>query len=659
MKQQQLQRRRRLLWVCALSCAFAATAAAQNGRPLPANIGSGSSGGGSGSSTQRQTQPDTFGVYRFRVDNPNEEMVVADTTLEGVQQYDPTRRQVFDYRHLGILGSAHQPIVYEPWLRRGFTPGLRQYELYQVDGRSMPYYRLQRPYTSLSYVQGSEQADGHLTAQFSRNFAAGLNFCVDYRRINQIGEADQYPNQQNRTTALALGLGRRSLNGRYDAFLSFSANTTEHKDNGGVRIPPIDAEDFATPGSAQVFLADARTRYARREWMYTQYYRLGGGADSLGNTRRAYTLSHQFVFSDADYKFRDEYALVDSFFYDQWYNQLLTDDRGARYFISHRLVENSFRISTFKLADTPANARARNQRDLLEVGLTHRYNAVNQEPADTIVNNLLLTGRLGLRPGERLRLEAEGQLDLWDQAGDYRLTGALAIDMKQAGALTLKANSQLYQATLLQQRHWITQQPVWDNNNFQRTLETNLGVLYALPRLRMEVGGHYHLINNYIYFDTTGRPAQTTAPVSLFQLTLRKDFRFGPFTLGNTVAWQQSTSDALRVPALFGKHSLYYSGRWFKNMEVQTGIDLRYATGYHADHYNPLTGQFNLQNRSELDFFPNADLYFSMKVRTFRFFIKWENATTLVRPDDLLYLTAFYPFPDAAIRMGIRWRLLD
>lgn len=630
---------------------------AQSGRPP---IGSGSSSGsgssGTGSSNQRETQPDTFGLFAFQAHNPNEEEAFADTSLLNAQQYDPTRRQTFDYRNLGIVGSAHQPMVYEPWLRRGFSLGFRQFELYQVTGQNLSFYRLQRPYTNLSYVQGSEQADGFLTAQFSRNFADGLNFVIDYRRINQIGEADQYPNQQNRSTAIATGLWRRSKNGRYNGFLSYAANTTEHKDNGGVRIPPVDTTEFDTPGSAAVFLADARTRYAQRELMYTHYYQLGGGTDSLGNNRRAFTVAHQFTYHNATYKFKDEYALADSFFYDQWYDELIPDERGTRYFIDHRMIENAFRLSTFKLS----SSRTRAQRDLLEVGLVHRYNQVDQEPGDTLINNLLLTGRIGLRPSSRMRLTAEGQLDLWDQAGDYRLTGELFIDLNKAGALRLRANSQLYQATLIQQRHWITQQLVWQNSDFSRTLETNLSGTYQLSALKLEAGAAYHLFNNYIYFDSTGRPAQITSPVSLFQLTLRKDFEWRHFGMSNVLAWQSSSADVLRVPALFGKHSIYYTGKWFdQTLEVQMGIDVRYTTAYFADHYNPLSGQFNLQNRQELDFVPNTDLFFSMKLRTFRAFVKWENAQTLVRPNDLLYLSAFYPYPDRAIRIGIRWRMLD
>jgi Putative porin len=640
----------------------------QSGRPLPGQ-GTGGQGGGSrssgsnsstGSGTQQQVQlPDTFGLFALYADAPLEETAFSDSLLRNFQQYDPTRRQVFDDRHLGILGSAHQPIVYQPWLRNGFSVGLRQYERYQINGRTMPYFRLQRPHTLLSYVQGSEQEDGYLTARFSRNFSDGINFVVDYSRISQIGTVDQYPNQQNRITAIATGLRRISKNGRYDSFLSFAANTTEHKDNGGIRIPPANATEFATPSSATVFLADARTRYAQRELMYTQYYRVGGGSDSTGSVRRGLSLMHQFVYNNATYKFRDAFATVDSFFYQYWYPALLPDDRGARYWIEHRLIENSFQLITYKPANNKPAKEAQVSPDFLRLGLTHKYNDLRQEPIDSLINNLLVTGKMQLSLGNRLRLTAAGQLDLWDQAGDYRVTGELFLDLKKAGNWRFRLNNQLYLPTLLQQQHWITQVAVWQNNDFSRTLETNLGAIYSLPASKLEIGGHYHLINNYIYFDTTGLPRQFSAALSILQLSLRKDFSLGPFILSNTLAWQNSSSEVLRLPAIFGKHSLFFDSRLFKNLEIQAGVDVRYTTSYFADYYNPLTGQFNRQDRQEVGFFPNADLFFSMKVTSFRAFVKWENATAAIRPGEWLQLTAFYPFPDAALRIGIHWRMLD
>jgi hypothetical protein len=599
---------------------------------------------------------DTFGVFYFNVDNPNRETPFSDSLLNNFQQYDPVRQRALDLKHLGNLGSAHSNIVYEPLFRRGFDVGLHQYDAYMVTGMQLPFYRLEKPYTNLSYTLGSEQSDGYLTAQFSRNFASGLNTSVDYRRISQLGTRSQYPNQNSRNTALAFGMWLHGKGGRYDGFLSHAANTIEQEDNGGIVQGPAEGEEFSSPSSAQVFLDNGQTRHQHREWMYTHYYKFGGKPDSLKGIRRAYTLSHQISHQKSAYKFFDPYSNADTSFFDR-FPSFLVDDRGMRVFLEHRKIENSFRISTYKLTGGQKN-RPVDQRDLLEVGLTHTWHDLRFEPMDSVINNLFATGRWNIHPGPALRLETYGHLGFWDNGGDYRVSGELFIDLKKLGGLAFMAASQLYKPNLIQHRFFLSQREVW-NNDFERTLETNLSASYALPQFDLEITGRYHLINNFIYFDTTGLPRQTGIPISIAQLIVKKNFRVWHLHLDNTVALQRSTQEQqIRLPSVFSKHSFYYAGKWFGVLNVHLGVDVRFNDTYFGDYYNPVTGQFQLQNSRAVTFFPAADAFFGMQVAKFRAFFKMENFTSNFR-DDLFYQTAFYAHPEAVTRLGIKWRLVN
>jgi len=608
-------------------------------------------------SNQRETLPDTFGVFLFQVDNPNEEIAFTDSSLLHVHQYDPTRRRADDYGHLGIVGTAHYPLVYRSRQRRGLDLGWHQYDLYHNFGNTANYYRLERPFTNLYFMQGGEQRDNIVGAEFSRNFADGLNYMIDYQAITQEAQPLQYPNQQNQTRSLVTGMWWHSKNGRYDGFLSYAANTTNSQDNGGV-IALGERGEYNSPLNADVFLEDGLSRYALREIMYTQHYRFGGQTDSTGQGRRAFSLSHQLDYDQNTYRFSDERTRSDDSFY-LLFTQLLdeVDTRGVRYFVQHRSLANSFRLSTFKLQSDVRTAE-RQQRDLLEVGLSHQYHQVGLEPIDTVVNNLLLTGKIGLRAGKRLRLHADGQLALFDQRGDFRLHGELALDLGKAGQWLLHLTNQLYSPTLLQDRFYLLQRKVWDND-FSKTLETNAGLTYQLPAFGFEVSGNYHLINKLIYYDTSGLPQQASGVSNVLQLAVQKDFRFGHFVFSNRLVLQQAPSEVLRMPTLFGKHSFFYTGRWFKVLQVQTGLDLRYVSDFYPYYYNPFVGQFQLQDRREATFVPNLDLYFTMRVSTFRAFAKMENINTFWAPNDRLVLTAYYPYPAAGFRFGLIWRMLD
>ena len=188
-------------------------------------------------------------------------------------------------------------------------------------------------------------------------------------------------------------------------------------------------------------------------------------------------------------------------------------------------------------------------------------------------------------------------------------------------------------------------------------METSIKASYSLPQFKFKVTGSYHLVNNFIYYDSLAVPRQTGVPISIFQLSVKKDFKFGPIHLDNVVSVQQVSEDVLRLPSFYTKNSLYYAGKWFKVLNVRLGFDLRLSNAYFSNYYYPLTGQFILQNRREVEAYPAVDGFFSMRVSKFRAFFKWENMTDLLINDRLFYQSAFYPHQFSGYRFGIYWVL--
>ena len=48
----------------------------------------------------------------------------------------------------------------------------------------------------------------------------------------------------------------------------------------------------------------------------------------------------------------------------------------------------------------------------------------------------------------------------------------------------------------------------------------------------------------------------------------------------------------VKVPLLFTRSRLAYEGNFYKNLYISTGIEARYYTGYKANNYSPVMGQF-------------------------------------------------------------------
>ncbi len=615
----------------------------------PRGLSGGGSGGGPGQGGPiklERIKEDTTPVYFFFADAPGQKTLFSDTLPDALfHQYDPTRRRDFDYKNLGIPGSAHQALVYAPRLRRGFDPGFHQYDLYLLEARSLPFYQLDKPFTNLAFSRGSDQSNSSFNAQFSRNFANGLNFSLDYRRLAEVGTAAQFPNQKGRNTALAAGFWIKDKAGRYEAFAVFADNKLEHEDNGGIVEEPAREGAFFSPASTNVYLDGAGTRHRHQELLYTHYYRLSkpDSNQTAVPSGPGFLLGHQTMLRSSAYKYFDDQPNTG------YYGGFLVDERGLRHYMRHQKIENRFRLLR----------TGRQQESGLELNLSHVWHRIQQEPRDSSLQEVFVGGRWGISPFPALQVRAEGQLGVLGSAGDYQLKGEATLRMGEWGVLSGGLLSQLYQPTLLQQRLFVTQQLFWEND-FRKTLETSVHAQLALPKWRLEIQGAYHLLDQAIYFDTARIARQANALQALGQLTLRKQVRVGKIYLDNQWTFQTVSGEVFRLPEWFGKHSLFFSGKMFKVLNVRFGADLRYTSAYRSDAYFPLTGQFHLQNEALLEWFPALDAFFNLQVTRFRAFVKVENIGGTLVGGRLFYLTPAYPRPPVSgFRLGISWRFSD
>ena len=326
-----------------------------------------------------------------------------------------------------------------------------------------------------------------------------------------------------------------------------------------------------------------------------------------------------------------------------------------------RSLENSFSLSTstVRAIDTAKAAKGTTQNDWFEVGITHQFSNVNQELGGRNFNNVLLRGRWNFTPSDNLRVETYAHFDvLGYNVGDYRLSGELFYNVKNIGSLTIRGVNQLYEPSLIQNNIVITQRSFWENS-FKKTLETNVSGTLSIPKAGFEGTFAYGLLNNYIYFDKTATPQQATGPLSILQLILTENVKLGRFHLDNTIAFQKPTEKFMRLPDLYTKNSLYTEGKIFKQaMLIRLGFDVRYATAWFAPAYMPLTGQFYVQEKEKVAAYPALDAFLSLKVQSFRFFVKMENL--LGDYTGRRYYQIYNnPVPEGTFRFGIRWRLLN
>jgi len=570
--------------------------------------------------------------------------------------YDPARRQLLDWGHLGNLGTPARPLFFSDAPRRGFDAGLHGFDLYRLQPEAVRFYRNTKSFSEAFFSQGANQLDGLLNARFSRTFAGGTNFILDYRTINNKG---QFRHLRAKHNSLALGIWV-PIGRRYDGFIVFTNNINRQRDNGGIQTDTVfGKEGFSGPINAPVWLpADqAESRYVNQNAQLVQHLRFVGGAAG----KRALRATHTFNYTKNTYKFSDAPLGPDSLFYQTDLNEhFLTETRGVRHYLSVNQFDNTFKISTFKQKTKDRVS------DALTVGLSHHFFKIHQEPRDTQLTNLFATGSIAITPSDRFSFTAQGELGLLTNIGEYNLTGDLEFSLGKAGILRGALQSKRYPPTLLQHRFYVTQTPVWDNS-FNKPFETSLSATYALPAIGLEATVRTHIVDNFIYFDTKSKPRQLPDALSVSQLIVTENVRLGHFHLDNTFALQQSNrlDSILRLPAWFSKNSLYYAGKLFKgNLDIRLGFDFRMNAAFRPDAYHPLTGQFHLQDTQSQKPYPWVDAFAAIKIQAFRFFFRFENLTYAVdgllnKPSRVLYYTSRHPQQFPALRLGIAWRFAD
>ncbi|MBL7816301.1 MAG: hypothetical protein JNL70_14875 [Saprospiraceae bacterium] len=626
-------------------------------------------------SIQPDVEVDTANIVSFFPDNPSISYPENDSLLNNYfQQYDPTRQRQLDYFNLGMTSTAAYPSVYQPNLKRGLDIGLHAFDVYGIKNADIRFYQQTKSFTDVAYSSAT-QTNGTFNLRFARNFANDIHLSIDYRRLfnsnlttlpkvgSQLLNGSGFSYDVPRGRAVAFGIGLWVHRPRYDGYATFTSNIVNQKDQGGILtdsffIQSTDAGQLTTVVPTPV-LTDAVTRHEKYEYSYLHFLKLR--KDSTG-TKRNFLASHQITFRNGKYRSSDPFTKtevneVDSIFYGKLYN----DNRGVRFYLRERMLENSFNLSTSRLRiiDTTQRIKLSTQRDWFEVGISHQFHNINQELGGRNLNNLILRGRWNFTPSDNLKVETYAHFNLLGyNAGDYRLNGELFYNLKNIGSLRAKAVSQLYEPSLLQDEIVITQRLFWQNN-FKKTLETNLSGTLAVPKIGFEGTFAYSLLNNYIYFDKNFLPQQTSTPLSIVQLILTENLQFGKFHTDNTIALQRPTEKFLRLPDFYSKHSLYVEGKIFKKaMLVRTGFDVRYATAWFAPAYIPLTGQFYVQETSQVAPYPCLDAFLSFKVQSFRFFVKMENLLGAYT-GNRYYQIYNYPVPEATFRFGVRWRLLN
>jgi hypothetical protein len=204
--------------------------------------------------------------------------------------------------------------------------------------------------------------------------------------------------------------------------------------------------------------------------------------------------------------------------------------------------------------------------------------------------------------------------------------------------------------------------------DFKKENITHLSASIIQPANKLRLTGHYYLLTNFTYITDYYKLSQESSLFNVLQIALEKSFKIGKkFALHSEVYFQQVIgSGPVNLPLIFTRNRFAYEGPTaFKNLNISTGIEIKYHTPYKADAYSPALGQFYFQDSITIkNQVPEIAAYLHFRIRPMKFFIRAENLNTLRKLGNFNFTnniveTPGYPMPGLQLRLGVYWSFVN
>ncbi|MBU2901258.1 putative porin [Maribacter dokdonensis] len=611
----------------------------------------------------------TLTIEDYKIISFERDTTFLDTTLtiQKEYKYNYLREDDFELMSFSNIGQAYNELGVD-FERVGSYPNLgalakdRKY----LEKEQINYYNVATPMTELFFKTTLEEGqllDANLTFNTSRR----LNFSIGYIGFRSLGK---YNDTQIESGNFITTTNYLSKNGRYSLRAHIAAQNISSEENGGLAEKEEQFEsgdeDFINRPRVDVLLDDAENKIlGKRYYLDHQYKLVRKRLDSTRFEKTALSIGHSFdyetkyyqfietsndtLFGDAILSAIDDKAILKTFYNEvniEFYNKTLGRLTGGvnmynyDYYFNSRLIEADGTVIPNRLNGT-------------EFGLVGKY---------------------------------EKRIGGFDFNADlkYNLSGELAGNVFNASASynindNYKVRFALHNSTRLPNFNYLLYQSEyfnynWDNSNvFEKERASSLK-----GELLSKTWGHlmvkYSNLDNYTYFAPVSeeviadgldnafiKPLQEGNTVSHLKVKYKKEFKVGMFALNNTVMYQNVTQDSqvLNVPQLVTRNTLYFSSDVFKKaMFLQTGVTFKYFTAYNMNGYNPVLGEFYVQNKEELGGYPLLDFFINARIQQTRIYLKAEHFNASFSGYDY-YAAPNYPYRDFVIRFGLVWNFFS
>ena len=552
-------------------------------------------------------------------------------------------------------------------------------EAWMHNTATMRYYNTRIPMTLLSHSTGGDK--------YSNLDRTKFEFSGNVDRKTQVGAGLDYIYSKGSYDAQAdkdftWRLFGSHMGDRYEMQTLFNHYNYTTKESGGITddryiTDPAEVQGGETKvdnKSIPTLLSNAHSHLEGSQLWLNQRYKVGFyryRRDSVTDTiiDRTYVPVTSFIwtldFKHGKHQFLNSIASQDQSFFDYTYLSLNGTSDETSYWrlrntVGVSMLEGFNKYAKFGFSVYGTHEVRRYTQAIDTVSGTVLPDGLEALPAivpHRVTQNLLwVGGQLTKQRGSVLRYNATAQFGvLGEAAGEVDLTGDLVTRFRMLGD-TVSIRGYSYFKNLAVPyllKHYVSNHYAWEND-FSKTKRVRVGGELDIPHSWTNINVGYETLNDYIYWDANGLPAQHSGAIHVLSARLRQGLHFKAFNWDNSVTLQTSSNEqVLPLPKFAVYSNLYATFIIAHVLHVQMGVDCNYYTKYYAPAYNPATMTFHGQQEQECGNFALMNLYANFRMKQARFFVAWNHFNQKFKGGTAYFATPHYPLNPARLQVGV------
>ena len=545
------------------------------------------------------------------------------------------------YQNLGVFGTSARPLLFELPGSIGKRNGQTSFDYLVPDQSQVQYFNTLSPFTDIQYAQGAKQR-AMIRTTFAVNVLPRLNIAGQYQRLTALRILNVTQSEERMVDhhSLWLSANYSTKGGKYRVWGYYQhLNHLQYETGGGKpsrRGLAFTDSLFISPDLNPVYLNNnARNRELRNNWYLQQVFKPFGNAFTIRTSHKRSRQSNRY-----------EDPVPTASFYG-----------GETYFQKNptaSVSDSLFSLRTFQVWENTGYVGFQDSLQDVNVYIKRRdiqysnnIQTFNPGSAEWILGFQFH----GLYKGNRVDLVSE-----WLSPNEFDLKGNILLKGWNLGGRLFSYLPSVIQSEFVS-KNLIYETDFKSSRAFQLTGSKR----FSIGKWSFTPSYEQISVARGIVYDTSFKPQQANK-ISLnqyFGITVEGTFARRFHTQNRFIKVLQSGEKISGMPGY-----IFHSSHWYdlvknkKAFGVQLGFNLDWRYDWPSENYNPLTGQWYLQNSVTIPPYFLLDAFANIRIDRVRLYFKVHNVLQKVGSQGY-FAAPLYPAQRRLFEFGLNWTFFD